>query len=41
MNGLQIFPNMIGIIGLSGVVAAALRERSRAQALGAGVTGPS
>jgi len=25
MNGLQIFPNLVGVIGLSGVVAAALR----------------
>ena len=28
MNGLQIFPNVVGIIGLSGAVAAALRERT-------------
>ncbi len=28
MNGLQIFPNLVGVIGLSGAVAAALRERS-------------
>jgi AGCS family alanine or glycine:cation symporter len=27
MNGLQIFPNVAGLIGLSGVAAAALRER--------------
>lgn len=26
MNGLQIFPNMVGVIGLSGVVARLLRE---------------
>ncbi len=26
MNGLQIFPNLVGVIGLSGVVAATLRE---------------
>jgi AGCS family alanine or glycine:cation symporter len=31
MNGLQIFPNLIGVVGLSGVVAALLRqEESRA-----------
>ena len=29
MNGLQIFPNLIGVIGLSGVVAATLRESER------------
>ncbi len=28
MNGLQIFPNVIGLIGLSGVVAAVARRRS-------------
>ena len=28
MNGLQIFPNLIGVLGLSGVVAALLRDRS-------------
>jgi len=26
MNGLQIFPNLVGVLGLSGLVAAALRE---------------
>ncbi|HET8646743.1 MAG TPA: sodium:alanine symporter family protein [Vicinamibacteria bacterium] len=26
LNGLQIFPNLVGVIGLSGVAAAALRE---------------
>jgi AGCS family alanine or glycine:cation symporter len=26
MNGLQIFPNLVGVVGLSGVVAALLRE---------------
>jgi AGCS family alanine or glycine:cation symporter len=26
MNGLQIFPNLVGVLGLSGVVAAMLRE---------------
>ena len=31
MNGLQIFPNLIGVLGLSGVVAAMLRaDRGRA-----------
>jgi AGCS family alanine or glycine:cation symporter len=29
MNGLQIFPNLAGIIGLSGVAAAALRDSER------------
>ncbi len=29
MNGLQVFPNMIGIIGLSGLVAARLRSGGR------------
>jgi AGCS family alanine or glycine:cation symporter len=39
MNGLQIFPNLVGILGLSGVVAGLLREeegRERAEALAAG-----
>lgn len=27
MNGLQIFPNLVGVIGLSGVAAATLRRR--------------
>jgi AGCS family alanine or glycine:cation symporter len=38
MNGLQIFPNLVGILGLSGVVAGLLREeegRSRTAALSA------
>ncbi len=26
MNGLQIFPNLIGVIGLSGLVASLLRK---------------
>jgi hypothetical protein len=30
MNGLQIFPNLVGVIGLSGVVVAVLRERNKA-----------
>jgi AGCS family alanine or glycine:cation symporter len=25
MNGLQVFPNLVGLVGLSGVVAAAAR----------------
>jgi len=29
MNGLQIFPNLIGVIGLSGVAAKALRHSER------------
>jgi len=29
MNGLQIFPNLVGVIGLSGVAAATLREGTR------------
>ena len=29
MNGLQIFPNLVGVIGLSGVAAAALRDSER------------
>jgi len=29
MNGLQIFPNLVGVIGLSGVAAATLREGAR------------
>jgi AGCS family alanine or glycine:cation symporter len=34
MNGLQIFPNLVGVLGLSGVVAKLLSEeeaRSRAE----------
>jgi len=29
MNGLQIFPNLVGVIGLSGLVAARLRDEFR------------
>lgn len=29
MNGLQIFPNLVGVIGLSGIAAATLRDRVR------------
>jgi AGCS family alanine or glycine:cation symporter len=32
MNGFQIFPNLVGVIGLSGVAAATLRERPRSAA---------
>jgi AGCS family alanine or glycine:cation symporter len=32
LNGLQIFPNLVGIIGLSGVAAAALRASRPAEA---------
>lgn len=32
MNGLQIFPNLVGVLGLSGVVAAVARERRAASA---------
>jgi hypothetical protein len=27
MNGFQIFPNLVGVLGLSGVAAAILRDR--------------
>jgi AGCS family alanine or glycine:cation symporter len=32
MNGFQIFPNLVGILGLSGVAAATLRDRPRERA---------
>ncbi|HET7293025.1 MAG TPA: amino acid carrier protein [Vicinamibacteria bacterium] len=32
MNGLQIFPNLVGVIGLSGVAAAMLREHAASRA---------
>ena len=35
MNGMQIFPNLVGVLGLSGVVAALLR-RDEAKGLGGG-----
>ena len=41
MNGLQIFPNLVGVLGLSGVVAKLLREeeaRSRAEQPAAGAS---
>jgi AGCS family alanine or glycine:cation symporter len=28
MNGLQIFPNLVGVVGLSGIAAATLRDRA-------------
>jgi AGCS family alanine or glycine:cation symporter len=34
MNALQIFPNLIGVLGLSGLVAKVARERLRARAEG-------
>jgi AGCS family alanine or glycine:cation symporter len=38
MNGLQIFPNLVGVVGLSGVAARLLRE-DEAAAPGAGEGG--
>jgi AGCS family alanine or glycine:cation symporter len=32
MNGLQVFPNLVGVLGLSGVAAAIARERTRGAA---------
>ena len=32
MNGLQVFPNLVGVLGLSGIAAAIARERSRGAA---------
>jgi AGCS family alanine or glycine:cation symporter len=29
MNGLQIFPNLVGVLGLSGIAAATLQDRAR------------
>jgi AGCS family alanine or glycine:cation symporter len=29
MNGLQIFPNLIGVLGLSGLVATLLRQSKK------------
>jgi hypothetical protein len=34
MNGMQIFPNLVGVLGLSGVAAVLLRE-DEARATGA------
>jgi alanine or glycine:cation symporter, AGCS family len=34
MNGLQIFPNLVGVLGLSGVAAAMLRDSPRGRAAG-------
>jgi AGCS family alanine or glycine:cation symporter len=36
MNGLQIFPNLVGVLGLAGVVARILREDDAARARAAG-----
>lgn len=36
MNGLQVFPNMVGVLGLSGLVAARLTERRREKEKGKG-----
>ena len=36
MNGLQIFPNLVGVVGLSGVVARLLREEEERARAGAG-----
>jgi hypothetical protein len=35
MNGLQIFPNLVGVVGLSGIVARLLRQQEKHDA-GAG-----
>ncbi len=39
MNGLQIFPNLVGLVGLSGVVARLLREEEARGRPGASVSG--
>jgi AGCS family alanine or glycine:cation symporter len=31
MNGLQIFPNIVGVLGLSGIVAKVLKEKNRGE----------
>ena len=36
MNGLQIFPNLVGVVGLSGVVARLLKEEEERARAGAG-----
>jgi AGCS family alanine or glycine:cation symporter len=36
MNGLQIFPNLVGVVGLSGVVARLLKEEEQRARAGAG-----
>jgi AGCS family alanine or glycine:cation symporter len=36
MNGLQILPNLVGLLGLSGVVAALLRREEARAASGEG-----
>jgi len=40
MNGMQILPNLVGILGLSGVAAAVLREDETRGTPGSGETGP-
>ena len=35
MNALQIFPNLIGVLGLSAIVAARCRDRAGAPGLAA------
>ncbi len=40
MNGLQVFPNIVGLIGLSGIVAAAARTSVSTPRPGAGGAGP-
>jgi hypothetical protein len=32
MNGLQIFPNLVGVLGLSGLVAKLLHDSRKARA---------
>jgi len=41
MNALQIFPNLAGVIGLSGIVAAIARQRVGAPAPAVEPPGPS
>jgi AGCS family alanine or glycine:cation symporter len=40
MNGLQIFPNLVGVVGLSGVVARLLKEEEERARAGAGAVVP-
>jgi AGCS family alanine or glycine:cation symporter len=39
MNGLQIFPNLVGVVGLSGIAAATLRGGGRGPAPAAAADG--
>jgi AGCS family alanine or glycine:cation symporter len=41
MNGLQIFPNLVGVIGLSGIAAATLRDRAGTPPPGPAVPEPA